>query len=354
MRIGWVPVLLQVGLAASAAWAQTATVLEIGGKQVPLAEGPWVAAGDAAGRLDPAATLGGFGMIHNLVLLRPTMGGRGVAAMAEVNANEIGIEDGWGLPADCEPDAARESATLLRGGWDVACWFVTARDWDWTADMPPAWRQAQAAAAQHGLALPHRTVTVGLRVANRMDVIDLRFHLAEGREPPQQEALVEWAVASLGLLEAGLKHGLPAGRALPAFDLGPAALTRAGIVRYRLARLEALVAEGKLTVAEARAQKAAIRDAAARDAAWTLDPATVDGLRWVTEQSGLALSDAVITYVWTARSVQAAALTALQTGLRSARTYLTGWVWSEVSPPATREDTARVVDFAYGGARAVE
>ena len=361
MRFGLVVTLLLMGLGAGAAGAQTALVqavpvpaplvLEIGGKQVPLAEGPWIAAGDAPGRVETDVPLGGFGVIRNLVLLRPAANGRSVTAMAEINTNQIGIEDGWGLAADCLPVAGVESAILVRGGWDIACWFVTAREWDWTAEMPLAWHQAQAAARQRRLALPDRTVTVGLRVADRQGVIDLRFHLQDGKDAPDRVTLANWAVVSLRLLEAGLTKGLPAGRALPPFDAGSAALARAGVTQERIARLHVLVAEGALTEEEARRQEAAIRDAAAHEGTWSFDPDTVDGLRWGSLQVGQALTDASLTFLWTAQSLQAAAVTALQTSLRSARSYLTSVVWNTVRP-VTRADAARVVDFGYGGHKA--
>lgn len=340
---------LLLPLAAAGARAQTPPMLEVGGKQVPLAAGPWIAAGDAAGRLVPEMALGGFGLIRNLVLLRPSFDGRAVVAMAEVNVNEIGVEDGWGLAADCEASAVVESAIPVRGGWDAACWFVAARGWDWAAEMPPAWRQAQETAARRRLALPARTLTVGLRVANRQNVIDLRFHLLETADTPQREMLAEWAAASLGVLAAGLTHGLPAGRTLPAFDLAPTALAGAGIVQDRLARLRALVAQGALTEQEAHRQEAEIRDSAAREGSWSFDPDTIDGFRWFSLQAGSALSDASLTFLWTAQSVQAATVTLLQTSLRSAQAYATSVFWKHVATPVTRADAARVVDFAYGG-----
>ena len=237
MRSACLVLLVLACMHAGAARAQTAPLLDIAGKQVPLTAGQWIAAGDAAGRLVPEMQLGGFGLIRNLVLLRPAFDGHTVAVMAEVNVNEIGIEDGWGLAGDCEASAVAKSAIVVRGGWDAACWFVAARAWDWTADLPPAWRQAQAAAARRALALPHRTLTVGLRVANRQNVIDLRFHLLETADTPPRAVLAEWASASLGLLAAGLTHGLPAGRTLPEFDLAPGALAGAGIIQARLTRV---------------------------------------------------------------------------------------------------------------------
>lgn len=350
MRGGWIVALL-LGLAAPAGAvpAQTAPpVLEIGGKQVPLPGGRWIEAGDAAGRVVPEVKLGGFGMIRNLVLLRPSPDGHAATAMAELNVNEIGIEDGWGLAADCEAGATGESAIFVQGGWDAGCWFIADREWEWGPEMPRAWRQAQAAAARFGLALPTRTVTVGLRVANRYDVIDLRFHLLEPAEGPPREALAAWASAALGLLEAGLTNGLPAGRALPSFDLSAEALARAGVTQARVAKVQALVAEGALTEQVARQQEAAIRDAAAHEGSWSFDPDTIDGLRWLSLQTGMALSDASLTFLWTAQSLQAATVTLLQTSLRSARTYFTTVFWNRVAP-VTRADSPRVVDFAYGG-----
>ena len=342
--------LLLAAASPGGARAQTAPVDEIGGKQVPLTEGRWIAAGDAAGRLEPDRPLGGYGTIRNRVLLSPAADGKRIAAMAEVNVNEIGVEDGWGLAGECgqTPDPA-DSGVLVRAGWDASCWFVATRGWDWTAAATPAWRQAAALAEQRGYALPERTVSVGLRVANRRDVIDLRFHLAEAADMPPRESLPGWALVALGLLEAGLKHQLPEGRTLPAFDLPEEGLARSAIALERAGRLAELVAAKSLTPGEAEQQDAAMRTAERRESMHAFDPATVGFYRWLSFQSVAALSDASLTFLWTAQSLQAATVTLLQQTLRTGRTYIGRWVWSEVSTQDTRPDAARVVDFAYGG-----
>ena len=327
-------------------------VLELGGKQVPLAEGVWLRAGDAPGRVVGDAPPGGFGLIRNLVLLRPSADGHRVAAMAEVNVNQIGIEDGWGLAAECSPGAPGRSGIVVRSGWDASCWFIAPRSWDWQGDLPPAWAQARDAAGS--LELPVRTITIGLRVANRHDVVDLRFHLAEAADLPPTASLEDWALAALGAAEAGMKHRLPGGLALPAFDTPRTVLAEGGIARERLAQLSDLVVEGTLSRADAERQAAAIRRTAERDGSEAIDPGDISFYRWLTFQSSAAMSDAALTFMWTAQSLQAAAVTLLQTSFRSARGYIGTKVWNYFGTPTTRPDVARVVDFEYGGRAAAE
>ena len=351
MRIARFAMLLLV-LAAGAARAQGhadgGTVLEIGGKQVPLAAGAWIAAGDAAGRLEPPIELGGYGMIRNRVFLRPAADGRGVAAMAEVNANELGTEEGWGLASACEPADGADAGILVRSGWDAACWFVTARRWDWTADMPPAWRQARAAAARAGLALPARTVTVGLRVANRSDVIDLRFHLPDTGGAALREVLAEWAATSLGLVGAGLTHGL-AGRP-DAAGVRPRT-GGAGAGGDRAAAHRAAGGAGRPGGAdreEAARQEAAVRATAAARTALGLRPGHRRGSALVqhadrpgADRCGADLS--VDGAVAAGGALTARRPAALGAQLADRGDLEPGY------PTAPAPDAARVVDFAYGG-----
>lgn len=369
--------LLLAMLVAAAARAEPAVgdvappVLAIAGKQVPLPEGNWIIAGRAPGTVTQGTGLGSYGTIWNLVLFRISPSGA-LDAMAEINVNDMAVADGWGIATDCERSDLVLTVVRSRAGWDAACFFITHTLWDSGADTAEGWRQAKATAVRRGLRLPANTVTSGFRVANRRDVIDLRFHfIADGAASksdgwaanpwgldklPQDSRrlafdreLAEWSAMMIGCLEAGLKNRLPASLALPAPGAADALLQRASILHQRQERLSHLRAAGVLSAEQFAEQSALLRQAEAADSHDAVDPAMEDFYRLLSFQGLSVTSDALVTFLWTAQSVQAAALTLLQASLRTGRSYFAAYLWDQYGSTPTRPDTARTVDFNYGG-----
>jgi hypothetical protein len=352
------------------------SVLAIAGKQVPLPEGNWIIAGRAPGAVTRGSGLGSYGAIWNLVLFRiaPT----GVAdAMAEINVNAMAVDDGWGIAADCQRSDLLLTVVRSRAGWDAACFFVTHSAWSaWNApqpDMSPAWQQARDVASRRGLVLPSHTVTAGFRVANRRDVIDVRFHFladaadmaSAGWDPspssrakrPQDRRrlaldrdIAEWSAMMIGCIEAGLKNRLSPSRPVPGPGAGEAVLERSSILHAKQERLEFLRSSGLLPDEQFELQSASLRQAEADDSHDAVVPAGDDFYRLLRFQGLSVTSDAVVTFLWTAQSVQAAAMTLVQAGLRTGRSYVVSYLWDQYGGTPTRPDTARTVDFAYGGA----
>jgi len=364
-------------LFASAARAELAPgdraspVLAIAGKQVPLPEGNWIVAGRAPGAVTPGKDLGSYGTIWNVVLLRISPHGA-LDAMAEINVNDMAVDDGWGVAADCQRSDLVLTVVRSRAGWDAACFFVTHTIWNRDTALPAAWRQADAVAAQRGLILPATTVTAGFRVANRRDIIDVRFHfLADPADVPatnwnasqwsrdqlQQDrwrlafdrSVAEWSAMMIGHVEAGLKNRLPPTWITPAPGAAEASLDHASIMSLRQQRLAALRSSGLLSAAQADRQSALLRQAEADDSHDAIDPGADDFYRLLSYQGLSVTSDALVTFMWTAQSVQAAAVTLLQASLRTGRSYAVAYLWDWYGDTPTRPDIARSVDFAYGG-----
>lgn len=364
-------------LFASAARAELAPgdrappVLAIAGKQVPLPEGNWIVAGRAPGAVTPGKDLGSYGTIWNVVLLRISPRGA-LDAMAEINVNDMAVDDGWGVAADCQRSDLVLTVVRSRAGWDAACFFVTHTIWNRDTALPAAWRQANAVAAQRGLILPATTVTAGFRVANRRDIIDVRFHfLADPADVPatnwnasqwsrdqlQQDrwrlafdrSVAEWSAMMIGHVEAGLKNRLPPTWITPAPGAAEASLDHASIMSLRQQRLAALRSSGLLSAAQADRQSALLRQAEADDSHDAIDPGADDFYRLLSYQGLSVTSDALVTFMWTAQSVQAAAVTLLQASLRTGRSYAVAYLWDWYGDTPTRPDIARTVDFAYGG-----
>ena len=372
-----VGLLVLATLFASAARAELAPgdraspVLAIAGKQVPLPEGNWIVAGRAPGAVTPGKDLGSYGTIWNVVLLRISPHGA-LDAMAEINVNDMAVDDGWGVAADCQRSDLVLTVVRSRAGWDATCFFVTHTIWNRDTALPAAWRQANAVAAQRGLILPATTVTAGFRVANRRDIIDVRFHfLADPADVPatnwnasqwsrdqlQQDrwrlafdrSVAEWSAMMIGHVEAGLKNRLPPTWITPAPGAAEASLDRASIMSLRQRRLAALRSSGLLSAAQADRQSALLRQAEADDSHDAIDPGADDFYRLLSYQGLSVTSDALVTFMWTAQSVQAAAVTLLQASLRTGRSYAVAYLWDWYGDTPTRPDIARTVDFAYGG-----
>jgi hypothetical protein len=372
-----VGLLVLATLFASAARAELAPgdrappVLAIAGKQVPLPEGNWIVAGRAPGAVTPGKDLGSYGTIWNVVLLRISPRGA-LDAMAEINVNDMAVDDGWGVAADCQRSDLVLTVVRSRAGWDAACFFVTHTIWNRDTALPAAWRQANAVAAQRGLILPATTVTAGFRVANRRDIIDVRFHfLADPADVPatnwnasqwsrdqlQQDrwrlafdrSVAEWSAMMIGHVEAGLKNRLPPTWITPTPGAAEASLDYASIMSLRQRRLAALRSSGLLSAAQADRQSALLRQAEADDSHDAIDPGADDFYRLLSYQGLSVTSDALVTFMWTAQSVQAAAVTLLQASLRTGRSYAVAYLWDWYGDTPTRPDIARTVDFAYGG-----
>ena len=347
-------------------------VLAIAGKQVPLPEGQWIVAGRAPGVVTPETGLGSYGTIWNLVLFRIDSASGTPDAMAEINVNAMAVDDGWGIAADCQRTDLVLAAVRSRSGWDAACYFVTNTLWDWHSELPPAWRQAMTIAGKRLLHLPNTTVTAGFRVANRHDVIDVRFHFVSGpiaqrdaswstspwhRDSLRQDRrrltvdrdLAEWSAMMIGCIEAGLKHRLDESHTVPAPGADEAVLDRSSILHLRQRRLEYLRSTGLLSTAQFDQQSALLHQADAADSHDAIDPSTESFYRLLSLQGLSVTSDAIVTFLWTAQSVQAAAVTLLQASLRTGRGYAMAYFWELYGGTPTRPDSARTVDFAYGG-----
>ncbi len=325
-------------------------VLAIAGKQVPLPAGNWIIAGRAPGTVTNSSGLGSYGTIWNLVLFRLSSNGT-VDATAEVNVNDIAVADGWGIAADCQRGGLMLTVVRSQSGWNATCFFIAETRWSHDLNLSLAWQQAQAFATQRGLKLPHWSVTAGFRAANRRDIIDARFHFQRGATTDRWRAahdreIAAWSAMMIGCVEAGLKNRLPIS-AVPAPGADEATLEQANMLHGRQQRLDYLRSAGMLSADDYTAEVALLRREAAGQT--TSDPGT-DGLYRLLSYQGLSVtSDALVTFLWTAQSVQAAALTLLQAGARTGRSYLVSYLWGQYGSAATRPDVARTVDFAYGG-----
>ncbi|WP_448190950.1 DUF2061 domain-containing protein [Azospirillum sp. sgz301742] len=182
----------------------------LAGKQVPLPAGEWILAGR-----------GGITPFESVVLMK--LAGREVQAFVIATTNTQPGTAGWGLTRDCaRPDAAF-TALDYASAVDGACRFVDRVATNAGPGAAPAWIAATDLAQRQGWTLPAQWLMAGVRLTDRRDVIDIRYHFADGRP----DAAATWTTQALSAAERGLHGRLGTGHVLAMPDPASAAPARA-------------------------------------------------------------------------------------------------------------------------------
>lgn len=346
--------------------------ITIAGKSAPLPPGDWIVAGVGPGVLKDGAAPGPYGLIWNVVLMRPTQDGRAIDAMMELNVNDLGVSDGWGVSASCSRKDFPLAVVRYKAGWDASCFFLTHSLWDWRKAATRAWGDAMRYAASRSWTLPQTTVTSGFRVANRRDVMDARIHFTtafHGIPEPQvadwsqsawhatriekderrigfAKALTEWTVLTSGYMEAGLKRRLPE-TALPNPGVDAETLARDSIARQRLTALESLRKAGLISEANFNDQARTLAEKGIDPSSASIDPATVALYKTLAYRPTVSVANIFIDYYWIGQPFATGVLLLLQVTINSFKFYFHELAWDKFVGGGSRRDSARTLDFAY-------
>jgi uncharacterized membrane protein len=236
------PAILLVGsLCAPAIASESADKLytsnfEIAGKQIPLPEGQWrlITETNVAAGIDPASG----NDLRQAILVQ--LQGQVVSALIVATANIAPSTSGWGTSRDCTRQDILMATLRYQSAMDVSCSFinhiVTAPSGQSSAMDAELARQSKA----EGWSVPATWLMAGFRIADRRDMIDVRYHFnpelaisPRGARPwpanpwsrPAVSAsrnraavvagLTSWVIASQEMLDEGFRHRMPAGAALP-------------------------------------------------------------------------------------------------------------------------------------------
>jgi hypothetical protein len=263
--------------------------VELLSRQVPLPEGDWVALGRATN--SPLnGTPGVYGTIENAILVRRTEGR--IDGVVEINTNRLSLDAGWGTATDCAREDTLARVVLYKTPVDGFCLFVAPTEIG-VPDIPGPKAWETVAPALHADATPPTPVwlTVGFRVSDRYDVLDVRYHFdpsALGIAPKDGDAwtidavlkaperydavklLTAWGGLASGMVEDGFRGALVdrmKGAALPnpwevtalKDDERPDPQGRASKAS-RIAALAALVQTGAISPSDHAAYAKAIED----------------------------------------------------------------------------------------------
>jgi uncharacterized membrane protein len=171
---------LTCALAGSAVVATNAQIpafsgsLEVAGRHIPLPVGNWLLAGASHDAAGPEETRP-YGAIETVVLFK--LAGDTVDSFITIRANALPVEGSWGPAAECDRTDIHFTSVFFRSAHENFCGFVNHVVSDQSPTSSPAWIAALDLAARHGLRVPATWLMAGFRIANRHDVLDLRYHL---------------------------------------------------------------------------------------------------------------------------------------------------------------------------------
>ncbi len=332
--------------------------LTLYGKQIPLPAGNWLAAGsaptskDSAGHPLPAPVV-------TLVLFR--VEGGAVTAFVIVHTNIMPAGHGWGAAGACRRTDLYAATLDLSAGGDVSCSFVAPVTAFGAADEPsssPAWRSALALAAECGWHLPETWLMAGARVGDREDFLEIRYHFDPGRwagaaaasgdaaqvQVPQVQALIRWRLEMAAAVDRGLRN-----RLAPDFALSWPGDRRDGLGAAKDGRaeaLDALLAEGRLSLAQYQAQRRLVA-APGQDASDTSPDLWMVGAKTVGWRLVVASSVALLSYAFTGSALVAGGITGVTALVNGGLYFGHELFWRNLD--STLETSPQTIDFVGAG-----
>lgn len=346
--------------------------ITVAGKQVPLPPGEFavVSVGTANARMKKAGMESDrldLGPVRTVTLAQVADGR--IPVVVEIAANLVPHHDGWGTTEDCTRKDLYAALSNYKSGWDVSCLYL--KPLSVGGDVPaPGGTAVAEFAVGRGADASSFWVVAGLRVADRQDVVDVRYHIdpaslgvpaaaasAAVWEPgaiegqPERLDVVKDIAAWAGLVAEPLSRGLR-GRLDTATLIVPAIAGAASVdpeAVERAARAEALQrlrAAGEVSETEYQDQMAAIAGtaAAAGEASWTY--AQVAGWKAFTYRVVVTTINVGIDYVFVGRPFAAGVLVVLQVVVNTTKFFFHEMMWQEVfgvSP--LQRDAPNVIEF---------
>jgi uncharacterized membrane protein len=350
-------------------------LLKVAGKQIPLPEGNWVLAGLAHTQLPPkTGPAGAYGSILNMVLLKAAEDG--IEAIVEINTNTLPVDDGWGISRHCERQDLHLVLNRYRSGYDAACVFIghsnPVKD---SGQASQAWGAARTMAQRRRLSLPSEFVTVGFRVADRADLVDLRVSFDPRRRglaptplarwpdsawhPTRVAAdearmaylagLSRWAATFVDSIEQGMKNALAEGEKPPApfaddNEVSPQTVRR-------LQELVRLFETGAIGAEEFERQSTLVLSGQADQSAAPIDPGEVALWKTISYRPMVSTANLFIDYMWIGQPFAAGVLVLLQVVVNTTKFYFHELAWNKyVGGAGGKREAAPVLDFPQGQA----
>ncbi|MDG2284601.1 MAG: DUF2061 domain-containing protein [Alphaproteobacteria bacterium] len=344
-------------------------VLSVSGKDIPLPAGPHtvidlgfaeIIQPGSGKKVNPRD----FGPVRRIVLAR--VEGGLVGDVVEIVTNSLAHSDGWGIASECSLTDIYATLVRHKSGWDVSCLWIKPVIVD-TSKETRSIERIEAFATASGVKAPRMWVEAGFRVADRQDLVDVRYRFAAttgGRAVTTAEmqswdpgtiaerpgplgvvqAIAEWASAIYPAVEIGFRTALEknASFSTPFQPIDGHLSDR----EQRLSKLTALHDDGTLSDTEFTRQKAIIDNEveAPIEKAWTHE--SVAGYKAVTYRLGVTTINVGIDYFFIGQPFAAGVLVILQVVVNTTKFFFHEVMWQELLGvgPLQREEP-RIMDF---------
>jgi uncharacterized membrane protein len=344
-------------------------IVSVSGKDIPLPAGPHTVIDLGLAQITqpgPGKKVnpGDYGPVRRIVLAR--VEGGLVGDVVEIVTNSLAHSDGWGIASDCSLSNIYATLVRYKSGWDVSCLWIKPVIVDTSKEARRLGR-IEAFAASSGVKAPLMWVEAGFRVADRQDLVDVRYRfaattggvavttaemqswdpgtIAERPEPlAVVQAIAEWASAVYPAVEIGFRTALEKNATFSSPFQPPKA--HLSDRELRLSRLTALYADGTVSDAEFARQKAIIDQEAEApiEKAWTHE--SVAGYKAVTYRVAVTTINVGIDYFFIGQPFAAGVLVILQVVVNTTKFFFHEVMWQEFLGvgPLQREEP-RVMDF---------
>jgi hypothetical protein len=355
--------------------------LSLSSRQVPLPIGEWTVVGHGTNKLVSGAP-GAFGMIENTILAR-RVDGR-IDALIEINVNRLPVSNGWGSANACSAKDGLATVAFYKTGVDGFCLFVQPTELGApNAPGPDAWLAARPLLHEGASPPSDLWLTVGFRVSDRRDVLDVRYHFDPSRlnlqpvpaqdwkleavlKAPDRYAAVNqlttWGGLAAGLVQDGFWNSLSeqtATAALPnPWEVAISADTANGhpstaatgrvSATARVDALDKLLASGVISAADHAAYLKAINDENAKPPPNPDDYYRLLGFKVISFNFFRVSVDYILAFVVTVNSLISGYITATIVATHSVAQVFNDMWWDNYIATQANSNT---VDFVYIGSR---
>jgi len=326
-------------------------ILELAGKQIPIPKREWIAAGNAneeqklpnGNAIIASQVL--FGLEHNVV-----------TSFILANANATPNSQGWGISQDCKNSKYPFTAVFEYKDRNYKCSFVADA---FVVANTTAWKQANELANKHKWRIPSQWMIVGIRVADRLDVVDVRFGFnmqelthnnpASNLLTPKMlhntamQTLVDWQKAAYYWVERGFRRQLDFETQLPMPAVAMEQSASSMIATSRLHQLNKLRADGWLSEADFVIQHNLIKKSIVTQADLTVDIWHLGTLKTAGHTTQSLFWMWGVNYLFLGNVYVAGGLALAKSAISPIRYYLQEVAWNTWGP--RRNPTLPVIDF---------
>ncbi len=328
-----------------------APFVELASKQIPIPNRTWII---ASTKQDPPQS--GPVRIAHQVLFRVENGA--VRAFVIIHTNITPSLNGWGISQDCQNHDHPFTAVFERKNQHYKCAYVHSLQ---SIPDDATWSNALVYAKHNKLHLPENWIVTGIRVADRLDIVDVRYgfdpqaligtvqalqlspKVNKVLQETATEALIKWHEIALYLVGRGFRRQLGKDDLILPMPRLHTNVAASIVIASRLQKLEALYTAGWLSEADFIAQQNLIKQSFTPQANVTVDIWRLGALKTAghTVQSGFWMWG--MNYLFLGNAHLAGTLALTKSFISPIRYYLEEMAWNTWGP--RRNPTLPIIDF---------